>query len=159
VPLANARQFADLLHLRWSVREHRPDAQHAAEVVIGQVPAAGAPVHAGDRVELVVSSGPATPPAASAPGIDGDAGPAAADAATPGATVEVPRLLGLRVARARALLEGAGLRVGSQRRIWNENRESRVVLRQSAAPGTQVAAGTAVDLVVNADAPPEGEEH
>ncbi len=176
VPLANARSVADILHVPLVVRERRPDPYIPAEAVVVQSPAAGASVHRGQSLEVVVSTGPsgdATGPAGTLPSPVAPNAPAptpspsAAAAASPSAAaastalappasavdsangVIVPRLVGQRVSRARAMLEAIGLRLGARRETFDPERSPLVVLWQSRSAGARVSRGAAVDVSVN----------
>jgi hypothetical protein len=93
-------------------------------MVAGTEPIAGAPVAPGSAVALVVSSGP---------------------------SVKVPRLVGLRLPRARKALEDAGLEAGKIRYGSDDDHMGGVVLKQDPLEGADAARGSAVDLVVNED--------
>lgn len=66
-----------------------------------------------------------------------------------GATVEVPKVTGLGLAKATSALQLADVTVGSTRYEYNENFGGNIVLRQKPEAGTQVPAGTKIDLVLN----------
>ncbi len=100
-----------------------PSATAAAGTVVETAPAPGAPLAPGGAVTLVVSSG--------APG------------------KPVPKVLGLRLSRARKLLTDEGFVVGKVRIVSDGERTSGVVLEQQPAAGVTAAVGTAVDLFVN----------
>jgi serine/threonine-protein kinase len=63
----------------------------------------------------------------------------------------VPKVLGMRMTRARKTLEDAGFKVGRVRIGSNDDRMGGVVLRQDPPEGAAAAPGTPVDLVVNED--------
>jgi serine/threonine-protein kinase len=63
--------------------------------------------------------------------------------------VVVPKLTGLPWSKAKKALEESGLTLGKLRERFDEDRGSYVVLEQTPIPGTQVAAGTGVDIVRN----------
>ena len=88
-------------------------------------PAAGSPVATKSAVTLVLSSG---------------AG---------GKTV--PKITGMRVPKARKLLEEAGLVLGKIKYGYDEDRGSGVILKQDLAEGAQAPQGAAVDVTVNED--------
>jgi beta-lactam-binding protein with PASTA domain len=88
-------------------------------------PPAGAPVPPQSVVTLVVSSG--------------------------AATKVIPRVTGMRLPRARKLLEEAGFTVGKVRYGVDEDRMGGLVLKQEPAENAQAAPGTPVDLTVNED--------
>jgi serine/threonine-protein kinase len=96
-----------------------------AGMVIQTEPAAATTVAPQSAVSLVVSAG------------------------APAATV--PKVTGLRMTKARTLIEGAGFKVGRVRIGSNEDRMGGVILKQEPAEGATAPAGTAVDLVVNED--------
>ena len=60
---------------------------------------------------------------------------------------EVPSVLNYRLEDAKMILNAAGLRIGSVERV-DSNKESSTVLNQSITPGTQVARGSTIDLVI-----------
>jgi serine/threonine-protein kinase len=96
-----------------------------AGAVVQTEPPAGAPVPAGSTVSLVLSSGsPAT---------------------------TVPKVTGMRIAKARKTLEDAGFRVGRIRTGSNDDKMGGVILKQEPPEGTATAPGTEIDLVVNED--------
>ncbi len=95
--------------------------------VVGQNPAANEEVAPGTTVVLEVADPPEPPPAP--------------------ATVEVPRLVGLRAAEARGQLRELGLRV-TQRPVESTERKGTVV-RQSPPAGTDLRKGQAVLLTVS----------
>ncbi|MEM9455984.1 MAG: PASTA domain-containing protein [Myxococcota bacterium] len=88
--------------------------------VIDQRPAAGKQVKAESIVRLVVAE------------------PAA---------IEVPKVTGTRLFRARKILEEAGLKVGAIRRVEHEERGEGYILRQTPKPGAEVPPGTEIELV------------
>jgi beta-lactam-binding protein with PASTA domain len=63
----------------------------------------------------------------------------------------IPRVLGLRMTRARKLIEDAGFRVGRVRIGSNDDRMGGVILKQEPAEGTAAPPGSVIDLVVNED--------
>jgi serine/threonine-protein kinase len=63
--------------------------------------------------------------------------------------VAVPDLTGMSSRAAREALTTAGLTVGTTRHGFDENRDPYVILRQNPAAGTQVAAGTAIEITIN----------
>jgi len=91
--------------------------------VIGIEPAAGAQVAPGSAVQLVISSGPAA--------------------------VEVPKVKGLRISRAREAIVAAGFKVGAVRWSYSDFFDGSVVLKQSPKAGKKVDPGASIDLVVN----------
>jgi beta-lactam-binding protein with PASTA domain len=88
-------------------------------------PAPGAPVAPGGVVTLVASSG--TPAKA------------------------VPKVTGVRLPRARKLLEEAGFTLGKIHYTSDEDRMGGLVLKQEPAENAQAAPGSAVDVTVNED--------
>lgn len=109
-----------------------PDKEAASEpagTVLRQEPNAGSKSEKGSLVRLVISGEP--------------------EAATDGpATVEVPKVTGMPLGRARDKIERAGLTVGSVREREDPELSANRVLSQSPSAGSDVASGTAVDLVV-----------
>jgi len=61
----------------------------------------------------------------------------------------VPRVTGLKLPRAREILQRQGCVLGVVTKARDEDVEHEVVLRQTPSGGSKVAVGTAVDLVVN----------
>ncbi|PRQ04920.1 PASTA domain-containing protein [Enhygromyxa salina] len=103
----------------------------AAGVVLRQEPNAGSKSEKGSLVHLVVAG-------------DGGAG-----AIAPGeALIEVPKLRNQTVGSARKKLESAGLSVGTVREREDPELGGGRVLSQDPDAGTEVAPGTAVDLVI-----------
>jgi beta-lactam-binding protein with PASTA domain len=124
-------------------------------VVKSSDPAAGQTVPPGTSVGLTVVAAaqavpaPAAPaPAAHAPAPAPSAAPQAA-AAAPASGVVVPKIVGLPWSKAKKALEESGLMVGKVRERFDEDRSSYVVLEQTPIAGTQVAAGSGVDVVRN----------
>jgi serine/threonine-protein kinase len=95
----------------------------AAGLVIGTDPPAGKAVEAATSVALVVSSGPAARP--------------------------VPKVLGLRLSKAKKVLEEAGFTLGSAKHGSSDDYDEDVIIRQEPAEKTAVAPGTAINVVVN----------
>jgi len=93
--------------------------------VISQNPVAGASVQPGSAVDLVVSTGPCP------------------------VTVTVPDVVGLDQTSAEALITSAGLVVGTVYQFCSPSVPAGEVFGQSPAAGTQVAPGSAVNLVVS----------
>jgi YVTN family beta-propeller protein len=91
--------------------------------VTSQNPAGGVSVNPGTDVDLIVSNGPQPP-------------------------VSVPSLVGLDQATAESSLAGAGLILGSVSE-QNSSEPAGEVLDQNPVAGTEVAAGTSVDLTVS----------
>jgi len=63
--------------------------------------------------------------------------------------VEMPKLIGLSFAKAKKLIEEAGLTLGKVRERYDEDHDSYVILQQSPQPGVRVSPSTAVELVRN----------
>src|SRR5450432_1557456 len=104
-------------------RRAEPSDTVAAGLVIGSDPPAGAAVGPDTAVVLVVSTGPA---------------PKA-----------VPRVIGLRMSRAKKLLEEAGFKVGSTKHGSSDDFDEDVVIRQDPADKTPAGPGTPVNLTIN----------
>lgn len=64
------------------------------------------------------------------------------------AAIEVPKIRGLYLSRAKKMLASAGLAVGTIRRVEDAERGENYVLRQDPAPGEKVPPGTEIELVV-----------
>jgi beta-lactam-binding protein with PASTA domain len=104
----------------------------APGTVLRQEPNAGSKTEKGALVRLVVS---------------GES--AAADTGGESAgMVEVPKVTGMQIDRARKTLEEAGLVVGSVREKEDPELTGRRVLSQKPAAGSEVASGSVVDLVI-----------
>jgi serine/threonine-protein kinase len=65
------------------------------------------------------------------------------------AKIEVPRLVGLHISKARAAIEKAKLKVGSVSELYDRNRKGFLVLSQEPEAGTKVGLGSEVKLVIN----------
>jgi beta-lactam-binding protein with PASTA domain len=65
------------------------------------------------------------------------------------ATVAVPKLLGEHIRVARESIAKIGLVVGEVSEIYDEHRRGNLVLTQEPQPGTKVALGSKINLVVN----------
>jgi serine/threonine-protein kinase len=65
------------------------------------------------------------------------------------AKIEVPKLIGMHVSKARAAIEKAKLKVGSISEIYDRNRKGYLVLSQQPDAGTKVGLGSEINLVVN----------
>jgi serine/threonine-protein kinase len=100
--------------------ETREAAAQAAGTVIRQEPNPGAKSEPGAIVRIVVAS----------------------------ETIEIPRLRGKSISRAKSALEKAGLTVGKVTQREDPELSGRRVLNQSPAAGERVAPGTVVDLVI-----------
>lgn len=118
-PVDEARKILE--EAGFEVPEPRSEASREAKgSVIKQRPAAGKRVKAQSIVRLVVAE------------------PAA---------IEVPKVTGTRLFRARKILEDAGLKVGAVRRVEHEERGEGYILRQNPKPGAEVPPGTEIELV------------
>ncbi len=120
-------------------------AKHPVVPPVVARPAAVAPVPAPARPAPVTPAPARSPAVAPAPPVA--ATPAPAPIAS--ARVAVPRIYYKRPARARRLLETAGLRVGRRHTIADEDKASGIILRQRPAAGAKVAPGSTVDYWVN----------
>ena len=94
----------------------------APGLVAGTEPAAGSPVQPGATITLVV-------------------------APTRGTTV--PKVVGVRLTRAKKLLEEAGFKVGKTSYRYDPCCGEYIILRQTPAEGETAATGATVDLIVN----------
>ncbi|MFF7682497.1 Stk1 family PASTA domain-containing Ser/Thr kinase [Microbacterium sp. NPDC007973] len=103
-------------------RVNEPDASIAAGNVTRTTPDSGTTVASGQQVTVYVSTGPDT--------------------------ASVPSLEGLSESEARSALQNAGLSVGSIRRTTDPALAAGTVISASAEADTQLAKGTAVNLVV-----------
>jgi beta-lactam-binding protein with PASTA domain len=65
------------------------------------------------------------------------------------AKIEVPRVVGMPIARAREVLENAQLKVGSVSEIYDRHKKGLLVLQQDPDPGERVGAGAEIKLVIN----------
>ena len=95
----------------------------AAGRVIGTDPPAGRAVSPDALVTLIISTGPAPRP--------------------------VPRVLGLRLARAKKILEDAGFKVGATRTGSSDRFDDEVIIKQEPGENAPAVPGSAVDLIVN----------
>jgi hypothetical protein len=113
-----------------------PSSVAPAGNVISTDPATGTQVNTGSAVALQVSSGVAapTPPAAPTSALS---------------TVAVPDITGLTQTAAIALIKNVGLTVGSVTTQTSSTTPSGGVERSAPSAGTQVRAGSSVDLVVS----------
>src|SRR5829696_6784347 len=73
-------------------------------------------------------------------------------ALSPPSTVEVPDVTGLEVSRARRILSGRRLTIGSQRRVTSENMAAGQIVGQYPEAGTEVIAGSMIDIAVGSGA-------
>jgi serine/threonine-protein kinase len=107
-------------------------------------------LHIGPVAEVDTSTGQAGSVTATAPAPGTALEPGASVGLTVARlTVVVPPLLGQHVRKARDLIEKAGLSVGDVSEIYDEHRRGNLVLTQKPEPGSHVAAGSKVDIVVN----------
>jgi beta-lactam-binding protein with PASTA domain len=102
--------------------------------VLRQEPNAGSKTMKGALVRLVVSG----------ESVGADTG----GAVEPVGMIEVPKVVGMSLDRARKTLEDAGLGVGAVRHKEDPELSARRVLSQKPSAGSEVVAGTAVDLVI-----------
>jgi len=112
--LAEARLVADTLDIHW-----RHDDRVGQGSVLAQIPAAGDSLEPGERVQLVLSLGPAPD------------------------WISTPQLSGLTLAQARRTLERAGLEALV---VGGAARDEALVAEQDPAPGTPLVPGSAVDV-------------
>lgn len=101
----------------------QPSEEFDAGIVISQTPEPGAEVARGTPVALVVSSGPAG--------------------------VTVPSVLDMSLEQAEETLASAGLEVGTVSAQQRSDIDPGIVISQTPQPGSEVAPGTEVDLVVS----------
>ena len=94
-----------------------------AGLVIATDPPAGRPVSADAEVTLVISTGRALKP--------------------------VPKVLGLRLGKAKKALEDAGFKLGTTRTGSSDRYDDEVVIKQEPAENTPGVPGSAVNLIVN----------
>jgi len=104
-------------------RREEASATVAAGLVIGTEPPAGRSVSPETAVALVVSTGPAAKP--------------------------VPKVLGLRVSKARKAIEEAGFKVGSTKYGASNDYDEEVIIKQDPPESSPAAPGSAINLVVN----------
>jgi eukaryotic-like serine/threonine-protein kinase len=126
--LAGARpdDAVEQLRNRKLATGHRREEQSptiAAGLVIGTDPPAGSSVAPDTDVTLVLSSGLGQKP--------------------------VPKVLGLRLAKAKKTLEDAGFKLGTTRTGLSDNYDDDVIIKQEPAAETLAAPNSAVNLVVN----------
>jgi eukaryotic-like serine/threonine-protein kinase len=91
--------------------------------VVGQDPSGGAQAEVGSEVTLSVGTGPSSVP--------------------------VPRLYGNTPAQAESVLQGAGLRLGTQSQDYNDDVAEGSIFLQDPSGGENVEPGTAVDVTVS----------
>lgn len=104
-------------------RREEPSDSVAAGLVIGTDPPAGRSVGADAEVTLIISTGRTLKP--------------------------VPKVLGLRLSKAKKTLEEAGFKVGTTKTGSSDYYDEEVVIKQDPVADTQTAPGTAVNLVIN----------
>jgi len=104
-------------------RREQASATIAAGLVINTDPPAGRAVSADALVTLIISTGPAPRP--------------------------VPKVLGLRLARAKKILEDAGFKFGTTRTGSSDRFDDEVIIKQEPAENAPAAPGSAVDLIIN----------
>ena len=119
-PLAEARKA--LTEAGFEVAEPTTEASREPKgTVIKQSPAAGEPARQKSMVRLVVAEA---------------------------AGIEVPKVTGSYLGKAKKTLQEAGLTVGAVRRVEHEELGQDYVLRQDPKPGAEVPPGTEVELTV-----------
>jgi len=91
--------------------------------VIGQDPSGGTRAEVGSGVTITVGTGPSSVP--------------------------IPRLYGKTPAQAKSVLQGAGLRLGTQNRDYSSDVAEGVIYFQNPSGGENVEPGTAVDVTVS----------
>jgi hypothetical protein len=119
--------------------------------------AAAAVVAIGVGIGAVATHHPATrPPASSSVADQGSTGPTGAASAQPtpscqarGASVTVPRVVGMNFMQAQQTLEQAGFVRVEGIEVWSSTAPKGTVFVQSPAPGTQVAHGAEIELTVS----------
>jgi serine/threonine-protein kinase len=104
-------------------RREEPSATIAVGLVIASDPAAGKSVGPDTAVALVVSTGPASKP--------------------------VPKVIGLRMGKAKKLLEDAGFKVGTTKRGSSDSYDEDVIIKQDPADQALAPPGSAVNLTLN----------
>lgn len=122
-PLAAAQKALTDAGLKAGGVTELPNATVAVGAIIATEPPPGTALRKGDTVSLQVSKG--------------------------GEQVQVPSLRGRSLGSAKKTLELAGLILGDVRKTSDDNAADGAVLKQDPAPGTAVAKGSKVDLVVN----------
>lgn len=108
--------------------------------VLRQEPNAGSKTEKGALVRLVVSG--------ESVGVDPGAGTGTGGPVEPPGMIEVPKVVGMQLDRARKKLTDVGLIVGAVRQQEDEEQSGRRVLAQKPSAGTEVPAGSTVDLVI-----------
>ncbi len=91
--------------------------------VMGQNPSGGTQAEVGSGVTITVGAGPSS--------------------------VQVPRLYGNTPAQAESILQGAGLRLGTQSRDYNSDAAEGSIYFQNPSGGANVEPGSAVDVIVS----------
>ncbi len=119
-----ARQMLTASGLKVNVRRLESAVAEAGKV-LDQSPAGGEKAKEGSEVMLYLGDGPAS--------------------------VEVPRVIGLSVAEAKARLAGAGLVVGSQREVPSDTVPEGVVVEQGYPAGSEIKTGTGVNIGVSSE--------
>jgi beta-lactam-binding protein with PASTA domain len=104
-------------------RREEASATIAPGLVVGTAPPAGEAVNPEAAVVLIVSAGPAVKP--------------------------VPKVLGLRLGKAKKTIEEAGFKVGSTRYGSSDRYDEEVIIKQEPAENTPAAPGSAINIVVN----------
>lgn len=129
-------------------------AKHQVPVLVGQTLEAAK--HAIEQAGLAL--GPLVESNEGEPGVVSASTPAAGTEVEPGAAIaltvaqpktEVPKLLGLHIAKARDAIAQSKLTVGDISRIYDRHHRGYLVLTQHPDPGTRVALGSPIKLVVN----------
>jgi beta-lactam-binding protein with PASTA domain len=104
-------------------RREEPSETVEAGLVIGTDPPAGRSVVPDAEVTLIISSGRSLKP--------------------------IPKVLGMRLSRAKKVLEEAGFKLGTTRTGSSDNYDDEVTIKQDPAENTPAALGSAVNLVIN----------
>lgn len=143
-----AREVLKARELWLAISAERDDPQVPVGSIAAQTPQPGTLLPHGSTVTAVVSRGTHQAVVPSVVGLAADKAPSQITAP---AEKPMPKVIGLRMAKAQALLEEQGFKVGKVRHIVDGEQDSGAVLEQKPAPGTRAAPETAVDLVVNGD--------
>jgi serine/threonine-protein kinase len=104
-------------------RREEPSDAIAAGLVIATDPPAGRSVVPDAEVTLIISTGLSLKP--------------------------VPKVLGMRLSKAKKVLEEAGFKLGTTRTGSSDNYDDEVTIKQDPAENTPAALGSAVNLVIN----------
>jgi serine/threonine-protein kinase len=104
-------------------RREEPSETVEAGLVLGTDPPAGQAVVPDAEVTLVISTGRALKP--------------------------IPKVVGMRLSKAKKVLEDAGFKVGTTRTGSSDNYDDDVTIKQDPAESTPAVLGSAVDLVIN----------